>query len=197
MKKLLDEAYDQTLHTMHDSYPGTEMGMFGTEQLDAAIVVLQSENDHFRTAYNRLLQLFFDKIEIVDVDDLITRIHLYFDNTSAEFIDKQIKDGIMPQVLHISAAERIETMQHAEGGLAGYIKHLKTETSIDLDYQSDDLIKDSHIFITHESPSDQVDININESDISNIELIHIIKGLKLTELNGFSGQRTTLEPSIF
>lgn len=197
MKKLLDDAHAQTLLSMKESYPKDKMGMFGIEQLDAAIVVLQSKTDHFRAAYNRLLQLFFDKIEISDVEDLIMRIRLYFDETSCEFIDTQIKEGVMPQVLHISAAERIDTLQHAEGGLAGYIERLKAETSIDLNYQSDAPIDDCHIFIAHESPSDQVDININESDISHIELIHIIKGLKLTELNGFSGQRTTLEPSIF
>lgn len=58
-------------------------------------------------------------------------------------------------------------------------------------------ISEKYILISPNHQSNIVEFNFPSLDTSYLELIHIINGLNLTDLNGFSGQRTAIEPSIF
>ena len=115
-----------------------------------------------------------------------------------DYLNRRIEDCSIPPVLGMSIVDRINRFTGALGGLVSFVDNHKRKTPITLNIKKSHHVDDKYILIAPEQEEKIVGIeHLPTADFSQLQLLHLNFGLTLQDLEGFSGQRMFVEPSIF
>ncbi|MCR5394990.1 MAG: hypothetical protein K6E86_06330 [Bacteroidales bacterium] len=185
-------ATDRTKETE----PHNALAAFGTEQLSQAIQALHDDRNHFLTRYQELSNICTGDQCPSSADALLASIDTQLRPSIDSYIDERIADGSLPPVLNQPISVRLDALHAQHGGLPAYIEQLKKQVTFTLDFRQNEVI-DNYMLLTS-TPTDTDGIEqIIIDDISQIRMLHLQYGLRLTDLNAFSGKRMFIEPAIF
>ena len=196
MRKTLDSAIHLSSVYLQEADPSNELGRFSKQQVENAATLIGEDADYFISHYQQLVQLFFINTPINDGDDLLARVNTTMSAEIDQYIDSRISGNTLPPVLNQTITDRMSALYSDRGGLSTFINVLKERTQFNLSLKVTD--NNGHYMLVTPSHTGQEDIeHIMTSEVSHIEMLHILQGIRLTDLDGFSGQRMFIEPTLF
>ena len=193
---VLDDAIRLTEAQIEEADPTLKMAPFGMTQVEATLKAIGQDKENVLANYKLVVTLLLNQPTAADGEDLLARIETLHKEEIDRYFQDQIETGHFPPVLQQSITQRIESLHAEQGGLSGFIDRLKKETVLPLDFKKKD-IADNYVFIAPSPSGDDAIRDIITDDPSHIQLIHLQCGLRITDLNGFSGQRMFIEPTLF
>lgn len=195
-RKVLDSAIQQMELDIRDANPQSVLGHFSQQQVEMAVQELPTDMEHFLNKYQQLEQFFYCKNPAIDGEDLIARIYTHFGEDIDTYLKERIAEGTLPPVLNQVITERIRALYADKGGLQGFINLLKEHTQLQLRLKENN-IADHYVLVSPAQTDDSEVNHIITDDLSHIQMLHLQQGVRLTNLDGFSGQRMFIEPSLF
>lgn len=197
------EALHSTFRNIEESDPSALCGFFPSEPIMQAREAIKQDKDYLIGQYKHLAELLYGRNSILDGDDLLQRLRNVFTQEIDLYLKHRIEDGTMPAILDINIAERIAGLYDGHGGISHFIYEMKETTAFNLliktesgngNAESTDECE-HYMFISPEH-ADIHDYVLSHST-SALQMLHVRYHINLTELEGFSGQRMFVEPSIF
>ncbi len=197
LAQICQEAYDSTQHYL-DNNPPEEMCIgFPAQPICDAAQAIRVDMVQLHKDYRVVAKMLYGNNSPISFDDFVQRLR---DELSVEidsYIHQRIIDGSLPPVLDINIVDRIATLYNEEeGGISQYVDKLKNDTAISLRIKGNGGHKEQYLLIAPECGG-RLGPQIVGSDPSSLELLHILTGISLSDLEGFAGQRMFVEPSIF
>ncbi|MBQ0056678.1 MAG: hypothetical protein KBT20_03380 [Bacteroidales bacterium] len=195
-RKILDEAIRVSDRMLQESDPSLELGRFSKQQVEIAAQELANDSDHYVSRYLQVIQFFCGNNPVADSEDLVARIHTNFGDDINQYIIDRIAAETLPPVLNQAITERMSALYADRGGLGAFIGLLKDHTKLQLALK-DNSNTGHYMLVTPAQTDDEEVEHIMTGEVSHIEMLHILQGLRLTDLDGFSGQRMFIEPTLF
>lgn len=198
MQRVFTEALRSTETMVRDTNPTELFGIFGNKELMQSRIAIESDSENLIAEYQNIVKEFFDSNAVVDGDDLLSRIRTDIIDRINTYIDSRIDECSIPPVLNMSIVERISRFTGALGGFAGFVDSMKRKTPITIGIKKSCAVASKYILVAPkiDEKIDGVE-HITNEDNSQLQLLNIKYGLTLQDLDGFSGQRMFVEPSIF
>ena len=172
------------------------MGKFSQQQVETASSQLGNDSDYFQSRYQQVILLFFERTPIADAEDLIARINTNLEKEIEGYIRVRIEDQTLPPVLYQAITDRMSALYANQGGLQAFINVMKEHTRLQLELK-ENTIASRYVLVTPAQTGDEEVDHIITDDVSHIEMLHLLQGVRLTDLEGFSGQKMFIEPTIF
>ena len=189
---------------LEESDPAPLCTFFPAEPIVQAREVIRLDREHLLQQYQRLLPVFYGRNTLIDGEDLLQRVRTILADDINRYLSTNIYNGILPSVLNLPITDRLAAMYEGHGGLSRFVYELKMTTAISLLLKND---SGSDVTTSEENALDQyvlispVHTDLRESitshNNSDLQMLHLKFGISLTDLDGFSGQRMFVEPSIF
>lgn len=195
-RKIMDDAIVMSEGFVRESNPSQILGHFSQMQLEVAATELPKDTEYFLSRYQQVVQFFYSKSNVADCEDLIARIYTYIGEDIDQYLKDRITAGTLPAVINLDITERMRALYVEKGGLQGFITLLKEHTPLNLKLKEKSSA-DYYVLVTPTPTEDSEVEHIITSDSSHIQMLHLQHGVRLTDLDGFSGQRMFIEPSIF
>lgn len=195
-RKVLDDAIRISHGLLIETDPSQELGRFSQQQVETASQQLANDSEHFINRFQQLLQFFFGSNPVNDGEDLVARIQTNFGTEIDQYIDSRIAEGTLPPVLNQAITDRMSALYSDRGGLQAFIDLLKERTSLSLPLKENNNVG-QYMLVTPAMTGDESIEHILTDEVSHIEMLHIQQGVRLTDLDGFSGQRMFIEPTLF
>ena len=219
----LVEPYDALQHTLGealgavqaavaDNDPMPLYGIFASDALPRAVAAIEADTAHLRTEYRQTIlvpQTGAGEEGTTGNEDFLTHLRTELLARADAYIDGRIAAGTLPPVLGLPVTDRLDNLYRAEGGIRHYVGLLRQQATLTLPLKASVLPQaaterclsgpqDLCILIgpTEAEVGEEV-IQRPTDDISRIHLLHVLVGARLTDLDGFAGQRMFVEPSIF
>lgn len=197
-QRIFNEAIHSMEMMVRETNPSDLFGIFGNKELLQTRVAIEADEDMLVKEYNRILCCLFDRNPVLDGDDLLSRARMDLGENVDDYLNRRIEDCSIPPVLGMSIVERINRFTGALGGLGSFVENLKRKTPITLNIKKSHQVDDKFILIAPEQDEKIAGVeHLPTGDFSQLQLLHISYGLTLQDLEGFSGQRMFVEPSIF
>ncbi len=212
LEEKLQSALDAIDAAVIENNPDGRFGIFDGRLLAEAETAIKQDKTRIQEDYSTILKKIASKKMSADSYDLPNSFLTLFKEKTDKYLDTAIADGTFPPVLNISIVDRIRQIYEGGGGMDGFMQELKERIPILLEIkQSDgapgasDNIDDEEnekyikkfLLILPSTEQEWTDETFCLHSPNTIGLIHLCYGLRLTQLEGFSGQRVTFEPSIF
>jgi hypothetical protein len=164
--------------------------------LEAADAVRRDE-EQLKSDFQLLAAMLYGKNEPLSSEDLFQRLRDELMTRFDEYMHQRISSGTLPPILDVSIVERVTTLfGEKEGGLKGFVSQLKNKAAISLKLKGNGGLKEQYLLIAPECGG-QLGPQIVGGEPSSLEMLHILTGISLSDLEGFAGQRMFVEPSIF
>lgn len=195
-RKVLNEAIAMAENSVHEADPSQFLGHFSQMQVEMAASELPKDTEHFLSRYQQLVPFFFNNTPVTDCEDLIARIYTQFGEEIDQYLKGRISDETLPPVLSLVITERMRALYADRGGLQGFINLLKEHTQLKLALKEQN-IADYYVLVSPAQTEDNEVNHIITDDLSHIQMLHLQQNISLTDLDGFSGQRMFIEPTIF
>lgn len=189
------DALHTTFRNIEESDPSSLCGMFPSEPIMQAREAIKIDKEQLKKDYSLLLELLYGRNTLLDGDDLLQRLRNMYSEQIDTYIHKRISEGTMPAVLDIDIAERIASIYDGHGGLSHFIYEMKQTTAITLLLKDNSGDHEQYILISPEHA--EMRDSITSHSKSDLQMLHLKFDISLTDLDGFSGQRMFVEPSIF
>lgn len=196
-RKVLDEALAIATREADDASPSATLGNFSQQQVEIAANELPRDTEHFLSHYQQLMPFFVGRQAVANGEDLIARIVTQQGNDIDQYLKLRVANGTLPPVIDQIITHRMDTVYADRGGLAGFIGQLKQLTELTLRLKDKNSVADNYVLVTPAETDDTTLTHIITDDVSHIQLLHLQHGVRLTDLDGFSGQRMVIEPTIF
>lgn len=193
---IITEALAAASISAEEADPSALLGTISRPQVESAVQVLAEDKAFLLRCYAEVARMFFDKTPVVAADDLLTRLRSTFTAEIDQHIAHLIDYGKLPPVIGLAITERMRQHYADRGGLQGFLQQLKEHTPLSLKLKTDN-IADQYLLITPTETSDTEIEHILTDNLSHIQLLHLKQGIRLTDLDGFSGQKMFVEPSLF
>lgn len=196
------EALHNTFRNIEESDPTSLCGIFPSDSIMQAREAIKLDKEYLQYQYLHLLEILYGRNQLLDGDDFLQRLRNMFTDEINQYIHKRIDDGTMPGVLDISIADRIASLYDGHGGLSHFIYEMEQTTALNLLLKADDgdtetiNNPDEHYLLISPEHAD-IHHYVKSHSSSNVQMLHIRFNISLTDLDGFSGQRMFVEPSIF
>lgn len=212
LEEKLQNALDAIDAGVIENNPDNRFGIFDGRLLAEAETAIKQDRLRIQEDYSSILKKIALKKMTADSYDLQNTLLTLFKEKTDKYLDTAIAEGTIPPVLNISVVDRIRQIYEGKGGIAGFIQELKERIPIRLEIKhsdeasvSSDAIEDEEtekyikkfLLISPSTEQEWTDETFCLHSPNTIGLIHLCYGLRLTQLEGFSGQRVTFEPSIF
>lgn len=195
-RRLCDGAIYSIQQMVSDADPHELLGKASQQQLDEALAALESDQSHFLAQYAHVVPILLNKPNPVDGEDLIARIQTQFDKSIEQYLNSSIQTGKLPPVINQEITERMKKMYADKGGMQGFVDVLKEHTQLDLELK-EQIKADKYLLVTP-ALTEVGDIDhVLTDNKAHILMLHLQQGLRLTDLDGFSGQKMFIEPSLF
>ena len=194
-RKVLDEAISLSEKAVQNADPSPILGNFSKQQVATAASQLGNDSEYFQGRYQEVIQLFSERTPVADAEDLIARIYAKLGDEINGYIRIRIDDKTLPPVLYQAITERMSALYAEQGGLQAFIDVMKQHAPLNLALKN--TIADHYVLITPVETNDKEVKHIITDDVSHIEILHLQQGIRLTDLDGFSGQKMFIEPTIF
>ena len=189
------DALHTTFRNIEESDPSSLCGIFPSEPIMQAREAIKIDKEQLKKDYSLLLELLYGRNTLLDGDDLLQRLRNMYSEQIDAYIHKRISEGTMPAVLDIDIAERIASIYDGHGGLSHFIYEMKQTTAITLLLKDNSGDHEQYILISPEHA--EMRDSITSHSKSDLQMLHLKFDISLTDLDGFSGQRMFVEPSIF
>ncbi len=195
-RKILDDAIAISQEAVQNTDPSQVLGKFSQQQVELAANQLGNDTDYFQNRYQQVIQFFYERTHVADGEDLLARVYAVFGSEINDYIHQRIEAQTLPPVLYQAITDRMSALYADKGGLPSFIQVLKDHTPLNLELK-ENTIADHYVLITPKQTDDSEIKHIITDDVSHIEMLHLQQGVRLTDLEGFSGQRMFIEPTIF
>lgn len=189
------DALHTTFRNIEESDPSALCGIFPSEPIMQAREAIKIDKEQLKKDYTLLLELLYGRNTLLDGDDLLQRMRNMYSEQIDAYIHKRINEGTMPAVLDINIAERIASIYDGHGGLSHFVYEMKQTTAIALLLKDNSGDNEQYILISPEHA--EIRDSITSHSKSDLQMLHLKFDISLTDLDGFSGQRMFVEPSIF
>lgn len=132
----------------------------------------------------------------LDSEMLLIQLRDSLDGLIDAYIQNRIEEGTMPAVLRVNIIDRLKNTFQDKGGMKALVERLKNETALSLKVKGEGRHNEQYLLI---SPvCDGLGYSyLPCTDTSSVQMLHILTGIKLPDLDGFAGQRMFVEPSMF
>lgn len=188
------DALATTQRNVQESDPSSFCGVFPTEPIRQAAQAISLDHDHLIDEYLKVVDCLYSKNPILDGEDLLQRLRSQLSDDIDRYLNTRIQDGTLPAVLDITIVERIAQLYEGRGGLDSFVEDMKQQTAITLQTK-DESGQNRFVLIAPDNAS--LRDHITSQDASHLQMLHYRVGISLQELDGFSGKRMFVEPSIF
>lgn len=189
------DALHTTFRNIEESDPSSLCGIFPSDPIMQAREAIKIDKEQLKKDYSLLLELLYGRNTLLDGDDLLQRLRNMYSEQIDAYIHKRISEGTMPAVLDIDIAERIASIYDGHGGISHFIYEMKQTTAITLLLKDNSGDHEQYILISPEHA--EMRDSITSHSKSDLQMLHLKFDISLTDLDGFSGQRMFVEPSIF
>lgn len=189
------EALHTTFKNIEESNPASLCGIFPSDPIQQACDAIRIDKDHLLKQYMHLLELLYGRNQLLDADDLLQRLRNMYSESIDQYLHQRIQDGTMPAVLDINIAERLASIYDGHGGLSHFVYEMQQTTAISLPLKDDSGETGTYLLISPEHA--EMRNSIKSHSDADLQMLHLRFNISLTDLDGFSGQRMFVEPSIF
>ena len=179
-----------------DALARLNVGHFSQQQIEMARQQLPQDSGYFLDQYRHIVTFIFGGTASANGEDLTARINAQFAREIDSYLKERIRIKTLPPVIMQSITDRMDSLYAEKGGLPAFIGHLKRHTPLSLQLKENN-IADNFVLISPAATNDETLTHIVTDDSSHIQMLHLQQGVRLTDLDGFSGQRMVLEPYIF
>ncbi len=198
------DAMHSTFRSIEESDPTSLCGVFPAEPIFNVRDAIKLDKDYLRSQYLHLVELLYGRNKLIDGDDLLQRMRTLLIEEINTYLRHRIADGTLPAVLEINIAERLSSVYDGHGGLSRFLYEIKQQTAFNLllktESGTDEMnpepeAEENYMLISpnHAELRDYV----KSHSTSDLQMLHTKFQISLTDLDGFSGQRMFVEPSIF
>ena len=195
-RRLLDEAMLMANNEADDALARLNVGQFSRQQIEMARQQLPQDSGYFLDQYRHIVTFIFGGTASANGEDLAARINAQFAREIDSYLKERIRIKTLPPVIMQSITDRMDSLYAEKGGLPAFIGHLKRHTPLSLQLKENN-IADNFVLISPAATNDETLTHIVTDDSSHIQMLHLQQGVRLTDLDGFSGQRMVFEPYIF
>lgn len=195
-RKICDLAIRAIQMNVADADPSEALGKFSKLQLEQVCNQIEADTETFKAQYAKVVPILLSKPSAIDGDDMIARIESQFADEIDAYLDLATQTGKIAPVINQAITDRMAKLYADKGGLSAFIDVLKDHTRLDLELK-EAKCSDKYLLITP-TLTEASDIDhVLTSNASHILLLHLQQGLRLTDLDGFSGHKMFIEPSLF
>lgn len=192
---LCQGALTSILRYLEDETPENICPQFPVEPIYETLTAMQADQSQLISDYKRLVETLYGHTCPVDSDSLLQQLRDDLHEEIDSYIFKRIENGSFPPVLDEPLTGRIADIFVGRGGFKAFIEGLKKQTALSLKIKGEGRRNEQYLLIAPDG--EEVGPHITSNDVSNLQMLHILSGISLQDLEGFSGQRMFVEPSIF
>lgn len=216
-KALLEAALASCDKDTAEADPAKLLDAYSQEQVETAARSVTDDAAYFAEASRQVVRLFYDaESPIVDAGDLQARVRRAASAEADTYLRSKTEAGLIPPVLFQPITTRLHAEYADRGGLTAFVDELKARTELHLALKAGTPVTDYYMLVAPQRGSDDTtplledkkdrkpagkpepEMRLLETgDISHIGLLHLEQGIRLTDLDGFSGQKTFIEPTLF
>ncbi len=216
-KSLLEAALASCDKDTAEADPAKLLDPYSRERVETAVRSVADDAGYFAKASRQVVRLFFDaESPIVDAGDLLARVRRAASREADTYLSSKTEAGLMPPVLFQPITTRLHAEYADQGGLTAFVDELKARTELHLALKASSKATDYYMLVAPQRGSDDTTPLLEEKkdrkpadkpepemrlletgNISHIGLLHLEQGIRLTDLDGFSGQKTFIEPTLF
>jgi hypothetical protein len=197
LARICQEAFENTRRYLDDNPPSAMDSDFSLQPVLEAADAVRRDEEQLKSDFQLLAAMLYGKNEPLSSEDLFQRLRDELMTRFDEYMHQRISSGTLPPILDVSIVERVTTLYgEKEGGLKGFVSQLKNKAAISLKLKGNGGHKEQYLLIAPECGG-QLGPQIAGGEPSSLEMIHILTGISLSDLEGFAGQRMFVEPSIF
>jgi uncharacterized coiled-coil protein SlyX len=199
VRQVLTEAAAQVAVATEEASPAPQFGIFDSHPLDAAVEWMRQDQEAHLQDYGKCLPLLFGSHPITESAEFLIHIRQALEASTDHYLDEQVSSGRFPALLNTPIVERLRTLYAAEGGFDGFVRTAKERAAIPLKLRSEPATNgnDRYLLLSSEEPRESVDKTLLTADTSRVELLHLLSGISLQQLDGFAGYRIAFEPAMF
>ena len=197
LAKICQEAFDNTRRYLDDNPPSAMDSEFSLQAVVDAADAVRRDEELLKDNYQHVAEMLYGTNVPLSSEDLIQRLRDELLTSFDEYLHQRISNQTLPPILDVSIVERITSLlREDEGGLKGFVNQLKNKAAISLKLKGNGGHKEQYLLIAPECEG-QLGPQIVGGEPSSLEMLHILTGISLSNLEGFAGQRMFVEPSIF
>lgn len=137
----------------------------------------------------------FGIIEPLDSEGLLQQLRDTLSQQIDQYIHQRISDGTMSAILDVNVVDRLASIYAGKGGLSALVQQMKEETALSLKMKREGGHNEQYLLIAPSCVG--LGSYITSTESSSIQMLHLLTGISLTDLDGFAGQRMFVEPSMF
>lgn len=184
---------------LDEASPVHRFGIFESGMLTDARERMHQDQDLHLRHYGRALSLLFGPAALTDGYELLTRLRRDLEAETDHYLDESIRSGHLPLLLGVPIADRLQYLYASEGGYDRFVHVAKERAAIDLKLkeEGEGTKKDRFLLLSSKEPRESVDQMLLTTDTSHVEVLHLLTGLSLHQLDGFTGYRLAFEPAMF
>ena len=184
--------------TLRETRPAAESEIFSVAETDQAARAIDEDIPHMLATYQQILQPVFRHIAQGNDDDtLLTMVRELLTTNVDTYLDQRMADGYLPCVLGKSIVDRIGQIYRLKGGFPAWVEECRKQAPISVAIKPD-VPRHDHWLLVSPHVGEYVSVPVHEThESSQIHLLHVLEGIRLTDFEGFTGQRLFVEPNIF
>lgn len=192
---LCQGAIDSIARYLNDNDPESLTKDFPVQPVLEAANAIRAGRDSMIDEYMQLVSLLYGQSCPLDSESLLQQLREELHVTIDHYIFQRVEEGTIPPVLDEPLTGRLADLWTGRGGIRAFIDSLKKQTALSLKVKGEGRRNEQYLLIAPDG--EDVGPHIMSVDASRMQLIHIQTGISLSDLEGFSGQRMFVEPSIF
>lgn len=201
--QLCQEALDSTQHYLSDNQP-TEFidSTFPAQPALDAAQAIRVDRATLLSDYLQLLSILYEQPKgpdnstpLLDSEMLLQSLRDALSPRIDQYIHQRIQDGTMSPVLDVCITDRLAAIYAERGGIQAFVERLKEETALTLRLKGEGGHNEQYLLIAPDCK--ELKSNIQSCEASSVQMLHILTAISLTDLDGFTGQRMFVEPSMF
>lgn len=204
---ICQQAYDITQQYLDNNDPHEFINACFTPQLvlDAVATIRANRNDMQEVYIKHIQHLFYTEHSsreelspvVTDGDMLLQELRETMAAEIDDFLSYRVAEGTMPPVLKVDVLARLAQVYADKGGLPTLVDEMKQKTALTLKTKGKGGQNEQYLLIAPVCDELGLSSYIQSKDESSVHLLHFLTGISLTDLDGFSGQRMFVEPSMF
>lgn len=193
--QICQEIFDSSQRYLDNNPPSQLSQPFEAQPVIDAAYAIRVDQEQLKQDYARFARLLYSSDSMLDSELLMQQLREELKADVDRYIEQRIHEGTISPVLGVNVADRLASLYVGRGGLPAYIAELKKRTALSLKLKGEGGHNEQYLLIAPDAEGVGPHIRANEG--SNLQMLHIITGISLAELEGFAGQRMFVEPSIF
>lgn len=192
---ICQEIFDSSQRYLDNNPPSQMSRPFESQPVIDAAHAIRVDQEQLKLDYARFSKLLYSSDSLLDSELLMQQLREELKADVDRYIEQRINEGTMSPVLGVTVTDRLAALYVNRGGLPAYVAEMKKQTALSLKLKGEGGHNEQYLLIAPDAEGVGPHIRANED--SSLQMLHIISGISLAELEGFAGQRMFVEPSIF